>query len=195
MSMPCQVISPRGCLEVWRKLRGANVDQDHHKVLEGAKHIWKQPKSEEDKRSIDTNTLCQDRGLGAHRGKKAALGGIKGKWRHQTNGDRVGMDGTGCWMDNTMSGIFHKSKWVKMWLLAGNEEDQIDGTISRWPMHLSHPHHLLSTPYHLLTMWTHHIVMNNSRWDLEKSIPDEEGLTRREGIEERSVWQFRIFLE
>ena len=75
---PSRVTGPGGHLEVQGDSRGIEVDRDCCKVLEGAEHVGKGPRSEEDKRYVETNTLCRVRGLGGHRGEEVEPGGVEG---------------------------------------------------------------------------------------------------------------------
>ena len=113
-----------GRLEVQEKSRRAEVDRDRRKVLEGAGHDGKRPKSEENQRDVETNALCRVRGPGGHRGEEVESGDVEGDREHQSDGDGIEMDGRQWRMDGATSGARHDSKRVGTKLLAGDEEGQ-----------------------------------------------------------------------
>ena len=70
MNAPTRVIGRGRVLEVQEESKGAKVDRDHRKVLEGAGCDRKRPKTKENPRDVETNAQSRDRGPGGHIRKK-----------------------------------------------------------------------------------------------------------------------------
>ena len=113
---------------------GVEVDRDRRKVVEGAEHDGRRPKTKESERYVSTNASRRDRGPGGHRGKEEASGSVGGERERQGDGDGVVYEGNRCRTDGATSGARHDSKRVGTKPLAENESSQHE----RWNHERAH---------------------------------------------------------
>jgi hypothetical protein len=67
---PCTTLGPGGHLEWQEESRGVEVSRDRQKDVNGAEYDGNRPRSEENERVVETNTLHRVAGPGGHLGEQ-----------------------------------------------------------------------------------------------------------------------------
>jgi hypothetical protein len=174
---PGRATGPGGHLEWPGESRGAEVDLEHRKVTERAGYDWIRTRIVENERVGDTSALRRDTRPGGHPGEQVGSAGVQDNRERRDDGIGVGYDGNRCRMDGATSSTRRESKRLETRMLAEQKNVSKSGTSARWRTYLGHPYHLQVTPGRSPIMSTHSGPVDDSRRNLEESVPTE-GLTR-----------------
>ena len=121
---PCQRNGPGGHLGEPEASRGVKGIWDRETVVDGAEHNGICPSSRRNKRVVETNVSCRDKGPRGHMGELEKSRSVGGDWDRQTDVEDIGYDQERREMDGTTSGTRRDSKRVETDPLAEDKAHQ-----------------------------------------------------------------------
>jgi hypothetical protein len=186
MDAPDRDRSPGGHRGEQESLRGVEGVQDRGTVIERAGYDWIRTRIVENERVGDTSALRRETRPGGHPGEQVGSAGVQDNRERRDDGIGVGYDGNRCRMDGATSSARRESKRLETRMLAEQKNVSKSGTSARWRTYLGHPYHLRVTPGRSPIMSTHSGPVDDSRRNLEESVPTEGPTGSRERVKVES---------